>query len=264
MSDNNTVLMETKDRICVLTLNQPDKLNAMDDDMAMGFIEAIDKLKKDPEPRVLILTGAGRAFSAGGNLNKIRANAGSNPVARKKESYAFYNYFLRIRELEIPTIAAINGHAIGAGACVSLACDMRLAADNCKIGFTFAKIGLHPGMGAEYFLTRIVGRARTFELLMTGDIISAEEAFRIGLVNHIVPPDQLMDKAQELARKIAAMPAAPIRMLKDSIDATVNSTLAETLHREAAYQALCYMTNDIVEGVDATKEKRAPKFKDEY
>jgi enoyl-CoA hydratase/carnithine racemase len=140
----------------------------------------------------------------------------------------------------------------------------RIASENSKIGFTFAKIGLHPGMGAEYFLSRMVGRARTFELLMTGDIISAEEAFRIGLVNHIVPPDELMNKAQELARKIAAMPAAPIRMLKDSIDAAVNSTLAQTLHREASYQALCYMTNDIVEGIESTQEKRAPKFTDEY
>ena len=119
-------------------------------------------------------------------------------------------------------------------------------------------------MGAEYFLSRMVGRARTFELLMTGEIISAEEAFRIGLVNHIVPPDELMNKAQELARKIAAMPAAPIRMLKDSIDAAVNSTLAQTLHREASYQALCYMTNDIVEGIESTQEKRPPKFTDEY
>jgi enoyl-CoA hydratase/carnithine racemase len=263
MSDK-VVLMETKDRICVLTFNQPDKLNAMNDEMAKAFTEAIDQLRKDPEPRVVILTGAGRAFSAGGNLDKMRANVGANPVRRKKESYSFYNKFLRIRELEIPTIAAINGHAIGAGACVSLACDMRIAADNCKIGFTFTKIGLHPGMGAEFFLTRMVGRARTFELLMTGDIISAEEAHRIGLVNHIVPPDELMNKAKELARKIAAMPSAPIRMLKDSVDAAANSTLPETLHREASYQALCYMTNDIIEGIDSTKEKRIPNFTDEY
>jgi enoyl-CoA hydratase/carnithine racemase len=264
MTTNNAVLMETKNRICVLTFNQPDKLNAMNDVMAEAFSSAIDQIKKDQEPKVLILTGAGRAFSAGGNLERMKSNVGSNPAKRKKESFAFYNSFLRLMDLEIPTIAAINGHAIGAGACVSLACDMRIAAENSKIGFTFAKIGLHPGMGAEYFLTRIIGRARTFELLMTGDILSAEEAFRIGLVNHLSPPEKLMDNTLELAGKIAAMPVLPIRMLKESIDAATRNTLAETLHREAAYQALCYMTTDISEGIDSAREKRPSKFTDEY
>jgi enoyl-CoA hydratase/carnithine racemase len=141
---------------------------------------------------------------------------------------------------------------------------MRIAAEDSKIGFTFAKIGLHPGMGAEYFLTRMIGRARTFELLMTGDILSAEEAFRIGLVNHLAPSEKLMEKALELAGKIAAMPVLPIRMLKESIDAATRNTLAETLHREAAYQSLCYMTTDIAEGIDAAREKRPTNFKDEY
>jgi enoyl-CoA hydratase/carnithine racemase len=264
MTTEKAVLIETKNRICTVTFNQPDKLNAMNDPMAEEFRAAIHKIRMDPEPKVLILTGAGRAFSAGGNLEKMRGNVGSNPAKRKKESFAFYNSFLRLMDLEIPTIAAINGHAIGAGACVSLACDMRIAATDSKIGFTFAKIGLHPGMGAEYFLTRMIGRARTFELLMTGDILSAEEAFRIGLVNHIVPPDQLMNKASELAGKIAAMPVLPIRMLKESIDAATRSTLSETLHREAAYQSLCYMTADIAEGIDSAREKRPSKFMDEY
>ena len=261
---DKAVLMETKNRICIVTFNQPDKLNAMNDVMAEAFSAAIDKIKKDPVPRVVILTGAGRAFSAGGNLERMRSNVGSNPVKRKKESFAFYNSFLHLVDLEIPTIAAINGHAIGAGGCVSLACDMRIAATDSKIGFTFAKIGLHPGMGAEYFLTRMIGRARTFELLMTGDIISAEEAFRIGLVNHLTAPEQLMDKALELAEKIAAMPVLPIRLLKESIDAATRNTLSETLQREAAYQALCYMTTDISEGIDSARGKRPAKFTDEY
>lgn len=264
MTTEKAVLTETKNRICIVTFNQPDKLNAMNDVMAEAFSSAIDQIKKDPEPKVLILTGAGRSFSAGGNLDRMRSNVGSNPAKRKKESFAFYNSFLRLMDLEIPTIAAINGHAIGAGACVSLACDMRIAAENSRIGFTFAKIGLHPGMGAEYFLTRMIGRAKTFELLMTGDIISAEEALRIGLVNHLAAPEKLMDTALELAGKIVAMPVLPIRMLKESIDAATRNTLAETLHRQASYQALCYMTDDIIEGIDSTKGKRPAKFTDEY
>jgi enoyl-CoA hydratase/carnithine racemase len=261
---NPTVMRETKDRICTLTLNQPEQLNAMNDIMAKDFREAINEIKTDPEPRVVIVTGAGRAFSAGGNLQMMSEDIGANPAIRKKEIFSFYKSFLSIRDLEIPTIAAINGHAIGAGACLPLACDIRLAASSSKMGFTFAKIGLHPGMGAEYFLTRIIGEARTFELLMTGDIITADEAYRIGLINHVTPLEELMNSVMELARKIAEMPVLPIRMLKESIPTAMKSNLTDTLHREATYQAICFMSSDIREGIDAVREKRAPHFSDEY
>ena len=142
--------------------------------------------------------------------------------------------------------------------------DMRVAASSSKIGFTFAKIGLHPGMGAEYFLPRIIGQAHTFELLMTGDIITADEAYRIGLINHVTPPEELMDRVMELARKIAAMPVLPIRMLKESVPAAMKSSLTDTLYREATYQAICFMSGDIREGIDAVREKRTPHFSDEY
>ena len=261
---NQAVIKEIKDRICVLTLNQPDQLNAMSDIMAKNFHEAIDEIKTDPEPKVVIVTGAGRAFSAGGNLQMMSENIGANPAIRRKEIFSFYKSFLSIMDLGIPTIAAINGHAIGAGACLPLACDMRVAASISKIGFTFAKIGLHPGMGAEYFLPRIIGQARTFELLMTGDIITADEAYQIGLVNHVTPLEELMDRVMELAGKIAAMPILPIRMLKESIPAAMKSSLTDTLHREATYQAICFMSGDIREGIDAVREKRTPHFSDEY
>ena len=167
-------------------------------------------------------------------------------------------------DLGIPTIAAINGAAIGAGACLTLACDMRFASSNSKIGFTFAKIGLHPGMGADYFLPRIIGTARTFELLMTGDIITADEAYRIGLINHVTPPEELMNSALELARKIVAMPVFPIRMLKESVYSSLHSNLDDILHKEAAYQAICYMGSDIKEGINSLLEKRMPNFQDEF
>ncbi|MCP4756751.1 MAG: enoyl-CoA hydratase/isomerase family protein, partial [Proteobacteria bacterium] len=217
-----------------------------------------------PTPKVLIVTGAGRAFSAGGNLDRIAASFGQDPGKRKKQSFDFYSSFLCIRNLRIPTIAAVNGHAIGAGACLATACDMRIAAENAKIGFTFARIGLHPGMGAEHLLLNTVGEAKTYELLMTGDIIPAAEAYRIGLVNHVAPNGELMDKAMELARKICAMPDLPIKMLKDSIPAAKSSTLEQTLHRQASYQAINYMTRDFKEGIDALREKRTPNFQDDY
>jgi enoyl-CoA hydratase/carnithine racemase len=258
------VIKEIKHRICVLTLNQPDQLNAMSDIMAKDFREAIQELKVDPEPKVVIVTGAGRAFSAGGNLQMISDSVETNPAIRRKELFSFYKSFLSVMDLGIPTIAAINGHAIGAGACLTLACDMRFAASSSKIGFAFAKIGLHPGMGAEYFLPRIIGQARAFELLMTGNVITADEAYRIGLINHVTSPEQLMDRVMELAIKIAAMPVLPIRMLKESIPAAIKSSLTDTLYREATYQAICFMSGDIREGVDALREKRTPRFSDEY
>jgi enoyl-CoA hydratase len=258
------VLMEMKERICVLTLNEPDRLNAMSSDMAALFKETIERLKENPEPRVLIVTGAGRAFSAGGNLQRIAASFGMDPGKRKKQSFDFYNSFLSVRTLRIPTIAAINGYAIGAGACLATACNMRMAAESAKIGFTFTRIGLHPGMGAEYLLLNTVGEAKTYELLMTGDIIPAAEALRIGLVNHVVPDEELMDRALALAGKIRTKPDLPIKMLKDSIPAASTGTLEETLHRQASYQAINYMTKDFKEGITALIKKRKPRFQEDY
>jgi enoyl-CoA hydratase/carnithine racemase len=259
-----TVTLEIENRIGLLTLNQPENLNAMNARMAADFKEAIHGLKDASEAKALVLTGAGRAFSAGGNLNVMKDMLGQDPGECKGNIYGFYKSFLSIMELKIPTIAAVNGPAMGAGACVALACDMRIASNNSRIGFTFARIGLHPGMGAEYFLPRIVGRAKTCELLMTGDIIGAEEALEIGLLNHVVPPEELMDRAMGLAERLAAMPTLTIRMLNESIDAAIVSDLEATLNREAAYQAMCHLTEDMREGVQAMMEKRPPRFKDEY
>ena len=263
MSDP-AVITEFKDRICILTLNEPDRLNAMSDEMSVAFKKTIEELREDPKPKVLIVTGAGRAFSAGGNLDRIAASFGTDPGIRKRTSYDFYSSFLSVRTLRIPTIAAINGHAVGAGGCLALACDMRVAAEGAKIGFTFARIGLHPGMGSEFLLLNTVGEAKTYELLMTGDILPAAEAYQIGLVNHVVPDEGLMDKAMEIAQKICALPDLPIKMMKDSIPAAKHSTLEETLHRQAAYQSINYMTRDFKEGINALREKRTPKFQDDY
>ncbi|MBU2547934.1 MAG: enoyl-CoA hydratase/isomerase family protein [Proteobacteria bacterium] len=262
--DQGTVRVEYKDRVAILTLDQPDRLNAMDDDMAMNFEAAVEGLENGNQAKVVIVTGAGRAFSAGGNLQNMLSRVGGSPSAYQKNVYRFYKAFLRIMDLDVPTIAAINGSAVGAGACLSLACDMRLAATGAVIGFPFAVIGMHPGMGAEYFLTRLVGRARTFELLMVGESVSAEEAWRMGLVNQVVPGEELMDRAVSLATKIAARPVLPIRMLKESIDTAARSDLEATLRREAAYQGICFMTDDIKEGITSLIEKRRPHFTDEY
>lgn len=259
-----TLTLEMKNRIALLTLNQPDKRNVMSDGMAAEFREVIQGLKETSQARALVVTGAGKAFSAGGDLKAMQSRLGGDPAVYQDNIYRFYRAFLSIMDLRIPTIAALNGPSIGAGACFAMACDMRIAASDSRLGFTFTRIGLHPGMGAEYFLPRIVGRAKACELLMTGDIIGAEDALRLGLVNHVVPPEQLMDRAMELAGRLAAMPALPIRMLKESIDAAIASDLESTLYREAAYQGMCHLTDDMREGVQSLIEKRPPEFKDEY
>jgi len=262
--DNGSVKMEMKGKVYILTLNQPKKHNAMNEDMTTAFREAIQRVKNEPLARVAVLTGAGESFSAGGNLQIMLEKTRKDIATNRKEILSFYKTFLTIMDLEIPTIAAINGPAIGAGACLCMACDMRYATDSSKISFPFVRIGIHPGMGAEYFLARAIGRARAFELLMTGDIISAEEACRIGLVNRVVPREALMDRVMEVAEKIASMAVLPIKMLKQTIPMASRSDLADVLQTEANYQAICFAGKDIREGISSVIEKRSPRFEEEY
>lgn len=261
---DSSVTLKSRDRIRVITLNDPDRLNPMGEGMASAFQRVIRCLRKDTAAKVLILTGRGRAFSAGGDLDMIQDNAAVDPGVLKQQAFDFYNCFLSVRNLPFPTIAAVNGLALGAGACLALACNMRVASETAGFGFPFARLGLHPGMGAEYFLVNLLGEARTFELLMTGDLIPAEAACRMGLVNHVVPEDDLMGRAMALAKKICRQPDLPIRMMTESIPAARNSTLEETLHRQAACQAINYKTPDFQEGLAAVREKRAPDFTGRY
>ena len=164
--------------------------------------------------------------------------------------------------MPIPTIAALNGSAIGAGACLALACDMRYATESASIGFTFIRLGINPGMGAEYLLYRLVGPAKTKELLMTGDILSAKDAGALGLVNRVVPDVQLRDTVMDIARRITRMPAVPLKVIKENTDHAHRGTLSDILHKEAVFQGITFQEPNFQEGVRAILEKRAPEFKD--
>ncbi|MCP4757316.1 MAG: hypothetical protein GY866_41165 [Proteobacteria bacterium] len=168
---------------------------------------------------------------------------------------------LELMDLPAFTIAAINGHAVGAGCAFPLACDMRVISKTAKLGMSFVKIGLHPGMGTTHFLPRLVGMAKAYELLLTGDMITGEEAARIGLVNYAVEPEQVMEKALELAEKIANGPAVPLRRMKDTIGNSLNRDLKEAMDLESKAQVECMGTEDLREGITAFLEKRAPLFK---
>ena len=261
--ETQTIKLEYQDNICTLSLNRPQAFNSMDEHMARDFQKALEKLKEDPKIRALIVTGTGKAFCAGADLKMLSNWIKANPPREEKEVFDFYQCFLGITELQIPTIAALNGPAIGAGGCLALACDMRIAVQEAKLGFTFIKLGINPGMGSEYFLSRLVGPARTLELLMTGDILTAEEALRIGLVNKVVSSKELNECVTKFAGKIAAMPASPIRVIKESTYAAMGSTLTDVLRKEAAHQVRFFQTDNPHEGIRAIQEKRAPRFHDE-
>jgi enoyl-CoA hydratase/carnithine racemase len=258
-----TIKLEYQDNICTLFLNRPQASNSMDENMAGDFQKALEEIKEDPKIKALIVTGAGTAFCAGADLKMLSTWITANPPREEKEVFDFYQCFLGITELEIPTIAALNGPAIGAGGCLALACDMRIAAQEAKLGFTFIKLGINPGMGSEYFLSRLVGPARTLELLMTGDILTAEEALQIGLVNRVVPSKDLQEYVKKFAGRIAAMPASPVSVIKESTYTAMGSTLTDVLRKEAAYQVKFFQTDNPHEGIRAIQEKRAPRFHDE-
>jgi enoyl-CoA hydratase/carnithine racemase len=245
--------------IATLTLHDEANLNAMSDEMAAEFAAAIATLKTIPALRAVILTGAGKAFSAGGHLGMLEAKQTKSAEENRKGMLAFYDSFLRMRELKVPLIAAINGAAVGAGLCVACACDIRIAATSAKLGFTFLKLGLHPGMGATYFVPHIVGESIATELLLTGRIISAEEGFRIGMLSKICAPESLMSEAKAIIQEMLSCgPEASQQLLKTMRGD--GAQLKKALEREAECQSVNYASAEFAEGIAAMKERRSAHF----
>jgi len=256
-----TVLFEQlTPHIGKITLNDPDSLNAMSEGMAEEFRAVLAALETAAvKPRAIIVTGSGRAFSAGGDLAMLKKKTTLTKDENRERMLWFYDSFLGILDLEIPLIAAINGHAIGAGLCVASACDIRIVSMGAKLGFTFVKLGLHPGMGATFVLPQVLGNAAARELLLTGRVIEADEALRVGLVSKLVAPDALLAEAQKIAEEIAANGPLCVKQLLRSVRAPA-LTLQEALQREASAQADNYAGAEFLEGVQATMEKRKPNF----
>lgn len=257
-------LVETKELrngTLKIVLNDPDNLNAMSEEMAEEFMELSLKLKSaNPKPRALILTGAGRAFSAGGNLAMLEAKTEINPDENRSLMLKFYQSFLGILEVNVPLIAAINGHAVGAGLCLASACDIRICTTKAKLGFTFAKLGLHPGMGATFFLPRILGDSMARELLFTGRVIDAAEALKIGLVSRVVEGDKLEKECEAIVAEILTSGPEAVSALVETMRNFTNDPLMTCLQREATVQGFSYASSEFKEGVRATIEKRKPAF----
>jgi enoyl-CoA hydratase/carnithine racemase len=234
------VLYDVADAIATITLNRPDKLNAYTLEMGDEVVDAFRRARADAEVRALILTGAGRGFCAGVDLDALRAHAaaGGAPAGRRLGEEDFIRKLpLELVECPKPVIAAINGAAIGVGVTMTLPCDVRLAAEGAKLGVTFTKLGLLPGLGSTHLLPRLVGRAKALELVLSARVISAEEAAAIGLVNRAVPAERLLPEARALAAEMAEKDPAVLAAAKAALAFGETATLAEAMANEVAASA---------------------------
>jgi enoyl-CoA hydratase len=248
--------------VVLLTLSDPDRRNAMTAEMGAHLSGALVELGARGDVRAVVLTGAGSAFSGGGDLALLedkaaRAKSGQDQTASMRR---FYEAFLSVVNAPFPVLAAVNGHAIGAGACVAIACDLTVVSTTAKIGFNFVTLGIHPGMGGSWSLPRLVGPQRAAELLYTGRVVTGEQAAGYGMALEAVPPAEVLPRTLALATAIAASAPQPVRQLKQSLAGAAGRTLEAQLDVEAAAQAENYRSADVDEGLRAARERRAPVF----
>lgn len=253
--------------VATLELADPERLNAMSRAMGEAFRDRIGELAGEAGLRAVVLTGAGRAFSAGGDLDMLQDQADRAAAAPgrawrgiRDEMSGFYRLFLSIRDLPCPTIAAINGHAIGAGLCVALGCDFRYVAAEARLGLNFTRVGVHPGMAATWTLPRLVGPALAAELLYTSRLVDGEEAARIGLANRVLPAEEVLPAARAAAAEIASNAPQAVRAVKRALARTEQAPIEDQLQFEASEQARNFETRDAREGIEAIRQKRPPVF----
>ncbi len=262
MNSPKSFLYEQHEGIATITLNRPERLNAITFEVYRELTDFFAKLRDEKDVRVVVITGAGRAFCSGGDVRDIIGELQGRDAEGLLEFTRLTCELIRnMRALPKPIIASLNGTTAGAGACIALASDIRIAAEEAKIAFIFVKVGLAgTDMGATYLLPRVVGLAKATELLMTGDFISAEEAERIGLYNRVVPLDQLETATREFAEKLAHGPALGLAKTKEMLNREMNMGFESGLEAEAVAQALCMQTPDFREAHAAFLEKRKAKF----
>lgn len=254
-----TLIYEKKDDIGILTINRPDKLNAISNELTSELSSLLDELEKDDKLRVLVITGAGdKAFVAGADIQELvdRDSRMGRQVSRERQEI-----FSRIENLPVPVIAAVNGYALGGGLELALACNIRVCSEKAQFGAPEVKLGIIPGDGGTQRLPRLVGLGRAMEMILSGDFIDAQEAYRIGLVNKVVPPEELMNAAMELAQRIASRPPLAVRYAKEAVNRSQEGDAASGFALESYLHALTCTTEDKKEGVAAFLEKRKGKFK---
>jgi 2-(1,2-epoxy-1,2-dihydrophenyl)acetyl-CoA isomerase len=259
--ENPLVLEKREEGVATLVLNRPERMNALNKDLAVALNEALSRIAEDADIRVVVLAGAGRCFCAGGDLAAIGKGCQENHLAELEPILrSGMQMVLKMRTMPQPAIAAVHGAAAGAGMNIALAADIRLASEDATLGQNFAKVGLFPDYGGMFFLPQMIGPARAAEMFYTGEMIDAETALRLGLVNRVVPAARLESETRTLAQKIARGPQLAIRAVKQSLFGSDAEKLAKTLEQEVQQQRKCFESQDCAEGIRAFFEKRPPRF----
>ena len=259
---HQSISVDTTDGVCTITLSRPDVLNAFNDALTTELAEALKVAERDPAARVIIITGAGRAFSSGQDLADLKKKyvPGHVPHLGDDLRRRYNPIITRIREMEKPVIAAVNGVAAGAGCSLALACDLRIASQEASFIEVFINVGLIPDSGSTFMLPRLVGLGRAMELCCTGQKIAADEAERLGLVNRVVTAEHLIAETTALAKKLASLPTRGIALTKRLLNQSFDNDLAQQLEAEAFAQETAGQMRDHFEGVTAFIEKRKPNF----
>ncbi len=258
MAEQEVVLKEIAGRVATVTINRPDKLNALNASVRSQFVAVLDELRTTDQVRTVIVTGAGeKAFIAGADIGEFEGRTAIDQFRVMKT----FQVFDAVDAFPKPVIAAINGFCLGGGCELAMACDIRIASEKARLGQPEVNLGILPGGGGTQRLPRLVGMGNALKLLYTGDMIPAPEALRIGLVDEVVPHDQLMDRARELAGAIAQKSPVALQLIKEAVRASVRTSLDEGLRHETTFFGLAFSTEDKEEGVKAFLEKRKADFK---
>ena len=248
-------------RVAVVTLDLPERRNSMSGAMTASWVDLMGLLRLDADLAAVVVTGAPPAFGAGGDLSWIVSDPEAPVADLRARMLTFYRAWLSVRDLEVPTIAAINGSAIGAGFAIALACDLRYAAADARLGVPFTSLGLHPGMATTWSLPDVAGQAVARDLLLTGRIINGDEAFRLGLVSRAVPSAEVLDEALAAADRIAAAAPVATRLTLQALRGGGHADLETALQWEALAQATTLATQDVHEGIAAAAARRTPRFR---
>lgn len=253
-----TLLFELTDRVATVTLNRPDKLNALNDEMRADYRKLFHELQHNDDIGVIIFTGAGRAFSAGGDISYFERDWSTRKF--REENHLLTQFFDELELIEKPVLAAINGPCTGAGLQITLSCDIRIASQNAEFGFRENNIGLIPGAGGCSRLVKLIGYGKSKELIFTGEMISATEAERIGLVNRVVPHEELLPQTRALATHLLTRAPEALGLAKRLLWHSVNSDFSTGRMLEALAQSVLIKSHDHKEGIRAFREKRKPNF----
>jgi 2-(1,2-epoxy-1,2-dihydrophenyl)acetyl-CoA isomerase len=261
MADEAVVLTQ-EGSVATLELNRPEKLNALDESVTAGLASALSAVAREPSVRAVVITGAGRGFCAGGDIHKM------TELKTAHLSETFRNFLetghdlvRQIRQLPKPVLASVNGPAAGGGMNLALACDLRIASDRATFMQAFVRIGLHPDWGGTFFLPRLIGVGRAVEMFFLGEAMGAEEAHRMGVVNFLVPHDQLAAETRKLAERLAEAPPLPVGLVKQALYEHLETRLDLMMGYEVSAQMRCFESEDFAEGLKAFLEKRKPDFK---